>query len=97
MKPKQAKQITVYKISLSAMDTKGAFPCPHCGSKISPDDNSNEVYNILDININHIGLEEVVLRCNKCTSQIHLIGFSTVEQLLETTQKRTRKRQRMNR
>ena len=97
MKQKQAKQITAYKIGLSAMDMKGAFPCPHCGSKISPDDSSNEAYNILDINVNHMGLEEVVLRCNKCTSQIHLTGFSTVEQLLETTQKRTRKRKRMNR
>lgn len=96
MKPKQAKQMTAYKIGLSSMDKKGAFPCPHCGSKISPDDSSNEAYTILDININHTGLEEVVLRCSKCTSQIHLTGFSTVEQLLETTQKRTSKRKRLS-
>jgi predicted RNA-binding Zn-ribbon protein involved in translation (DUF1610 family) len=95
LRHKQAKQITAYKVGLSAMDPKGDFPCPQCGEKISPDDCTEEAYTILDININNIGLEEVVLRCNKCTSQIHLTGFSTVEQLLETTQKRTRKRQKL--
>jgi len=96
LKQKITKQLTAYKIGLSAMDKKGDFPCPHCGAKISPDDCSDEAYSILDINVNSVGLEEVVLCCNKCTSQIHLTGFSPVEQLLETTQKRTRKRQRLN-
>ena len=92
MKQKTTKQLTAYKVGLSMMNKKGDFPCPQCGAKISPDDCSDQAYSILDININSIGLEEVVIRCNKCTSQIHLTGFSPVELLLETTQKRSCKR-----
>jgi DNA-directed RNA polymerase subunit RPC12/RpoP len=86
------KQVTAYKVDLSLMDRDGAFRCPECGAKISPDDCSDEVYSILDINVKDYVLEEVVIRCNKCASQIHLMGFQPLQRLLEGKQKRTEKR-----
>lgn len=82
------KQVTAYKVDLSMMDRNGVFRCPECGAKISPDDCSDEVYSILDINVKDYVLEEVVIRCNKCTSHIHLLGFQPLQQLLEDTQRK---------
>ena len=81
------KLVTAYKVDLSMMDRNGAFRCPECGAKISPDDCSDEVYSILDINVKDYVLDEVVIRCNKCASHIHLMGFQPLQQLLENKQK----------
>ncbi len=85
------KPVIVYKVDLSKIDRKGDFPCPHCGTKISPDDTSDKTYEILDINVNSHGLDEIVLRCNSCESEISLTGFSPIEQLIATPQKRSRR------
>ncbi len=77
MKTKRSKQIHAYKLDLTRMSGKGDFLCPQCGTEISPDDCSESVYSILDIIVEPYGLSEVVIGCNKCTSQIHLTGFSS--------------------
>jgi predicted RNA-binding Zn-ribbon protein involved in translation (DUF1610 family) len=87
MKKMTIKQVTAYKVDLSRMDRNGAFRCPECGARITPDDCSDKVYSILDINVKNYVLDEVVIRCNKCRSHIHLLGFQPLQHLLDITQK----------
>ena len=75
------KQMHVYKLDLAKIDGSGDFSCPKCGSAISPDDVTEKAYSILETKVNKNGLEEVVISCNKCTSQIHLSGFSLLQNL----------------
>ncbi len=79
----KTKQIHAYKVGLMNMSRNGGFSCPKCGTKISPDDCSEEVYSISDVTIDDYGLEEVVIHCNKCTSQIHITGFSAAQKMLD--------------
>ena len=63
------------------MEGNGDFVCPRCGKRISPDDQTEAVYSILGSKMNNTGLEEVVIRCNKCSSHIHLTGFSLLQEI----------------
>jgi uncharacterized protein with PIN domain len=54
---------------------KGDIKCPECGIKISPDDETEEAYTILETVMKEGNLEKIALQCNKCQSQIHLTGF----------------------
>jgi len=75
------KQRQVYGLDLTKMDGSGDFSCPGCGTAISPDDRTEETYSILEIKVSRRGLEEVVIRCNTCASQLHLTGFSLLQKL----------------
>ena len=76
MEQKQAYEVDIAKIA-----GKGDFPCPRCGIVISPDETTEDTYRIIEPKVNSHGLEEVVICCNKCESQIHLTGFSVLEKL----------------
>jgi ribosomal protein S27AE len=65
----------MFTIDLSKIEGKGDFPCPNCGVSISPDDESDEVYSVLETKVNGDSLEELVIQCNKCGSKIRLTGF----------------------
>lgn len=65
----------VYKIDLTKIDGEGDFLCPQCGALISPDDESEQVYTIVDTKMRGETLEELVITCNKCGSKIHITGF----------------------
>ena len=75
------KQAYAYTVDLTKIDGKGDFSCPKCGTVISPDDTTEETYSILEPKMNSHGLEELVICCNNCSSQIHLTGFSLLEKL----------------
>lgn len=64
-----------YTIDLTKIDGDGSFPCPKCGVIISPDDETEEVYVIVNTKVKGDQLEELVIRCNKCRSEIRLTGF----------------------
>jgi len=66
-------------IDLSKTKGSGEFKCPKCGVKISPDDQSENVYTILRPVMKEDCLEKLILRCNYCGSIIHLIGFNILE------------------
>jgi len=83
------KQIQVYIVDLTKMDGSGDFSCPGCGTAISPDDCTEEAYSILEPKVNNQGLEELVLRCNACASQLHLTGFSLLQKLPEIDEEKT--------
>jgi predicted RNA-binding Zn-ribbon protein involved in translation (DUF1610 family) len=82
-KAARLKQTQAYTVDLAEIDGKGDFPCPRCGTIISPDDCTEEAYSILGTKVNKQGLDELVIRCNKCASQLHLTGFSLLQKLSE--------------
>jgi len=73
MTAKKPQQI--YKIDLTQIEGNGDFPCPKCGAMISPDDESEEVYAIVDTRMRGDTLEELIVTCKKCNSKIHITGF----------------------
>jgi len=71
---KQSHQ-AVFKVDITQVEGEGEFPCPKCGVIISPDDETETVYKILDTRVKGESLEELILLCNKCGSKIRLVGF----------------------
>jgi phage terminase large subunit GpA-like protein len=57
------------------MKGSGEFRCPKCGAEVSPDDETENVYVVLETVMKGDCLERIILQCNKCGAQIHLIGF----------------------
>jgi len=60
-----------FRIDLKKLEGDGSFPCPNCGAMISPEDESNKVYIILDTYFENGELKEILLRC-KCGAEIEL-------------------------
>ncbi|MCW4046061.1 MAG: hypothetical protein NWE99_00650 [Candidatus Bathyarchaeota archaeon] len=82
MKKTITKKSVPYTIDLSKIDGDGSFPCPKCGTVISPEDETEEVYKIVDTKVINDELVELVVVCEKCKSSIKLTGFQpTIEGL----------------
>ena len=75
MKKPAVKKIPAYTIDLTKIDGDGAFPCPKCASVISPDDETEETYHIVETKVKNDDLEELILSCKKCGTTIKLVGF----------------------
>jgi hypothetical protein len=75
----QMKQIHAHVLDLTQIDGDGEFLCPECENRISPDDCAEEGYSILEIKLETQSLDEVIIQCNKCTTTIHLTGFSLLQ------------------
>jgi hypothetical protein len=75
------EQANAYKIDLTKLVGKGSFSCPRCSAMISPDDETEEAYSILETFLDDHGLVELVILCNNCYSNIHLTGFSLLREL----------------
>ena len=69
------KQPLIYQVDLTKIHGDGDFPCPNCGVVISPEDETENVYCILETKVKGQTLEELVIQCNKCGSKIRLTGF----------------------
>ena len=76
---KKAKQAPITELDLTKIDGNGDFPCPKCGVAISPEDESEEVYIILEEKVKDDALEELTIQCNKCGCRIRLTGFPALE------------------
>ncbi|MCW3976852.1 MAG: hypothetical protein NWE77_02845 [Candidatus Bathyarchaeota archaeon] len=72
-------QRTIFQVDLTQIDGDGDFPCPKCGTMISPEDETETVYKIVDTRVKNEELEELVIQCNKCESKIRLVGFLAIE------------------
>jgi len=70
------KQVLVYTIDLTKLEGQGDFLCPNCGTHISPDDETEDVYSILETKVTNDVLENLLIQCNKCSNEILLTGFS---------------------
>ena len=75
------KQTHTHKIDLTKIGGAGDFSCPRCENKISPDDETEETYSILEPKADSRGLKELVIRCNSCLSYIRLTGFSLLQKM----------------
>ena len=82
-KRKNPKQTLITELDLTKIDGNGDFPCPKCGVTISPEDESEDVYIILEEKVTDDVLEEMLIQCKKCSAQIRLIGFSSLN--MDTT------------
>ena len=71
---KQAHRLE-YVVDLTKIEGVGDFPCPRCGVVISPEDDSESVYSILETKVKGESLEELIVLCHKCRSKIRLVGF----------------------
>ena len=68
-----------FTVDLTQIKGGGEFPCPRCNSMISPDDDSEETYIILDtIMDDENNLERMVIQCKTCNSVINLEGFDAL-------------------
>jgi len=76
---KHRKQLLVSELDLTKIDGDGDFPCPICGVVISPEDETEDVYVIIEEKVRNESLEELVIQCNKCGSRIRLTGFPSLE------------------
>ena len=72
-------QTPVCELDLTRTRGDGDFSCPNCGVTISPEDETENVYCILDVKVKGQALEELVIQCNKCASRIRLVGFPIYE------------------
>ena len=66
---------SMYVIDLTKIEGDGSFPCPKCGALISPDDETETVYTILETKMRGEELEELIIQCKVCGSKIRLTGF----------------------
>ncbi len=75
MKRDMLKRDALYTLDLTEIEGDGSFPCPTCGTKISPEDETEEAYTIVDTKVNNDELAELVISCNNCRTHIKLTGF----------------------
>jgi len=66
---------TIFRVDITQIEGDGDFPCPKCGVIISPEDETETVFKILNTKVKKQKLEELAILCNKCGSKIRLIGF----------------------
>ena len=80
MSKKTLEKTVPYSVDLTKIDGDGSFPCPKCGSVISPEDESEEAYRIINTKVINDQLVELVVVCSNCASTIRLTGFeATIE------------------
>jgi len=77
MKRTMSKKGLIYTVNLTEIEGDGSFPCPKCATVISPEDETEEVYKIVDTKIVNDELVELVITCGTCGASIKLTGFQT--------------------
>jgi len=75
------QEVKCYTVDLSKIKGRGEFVCPKCGIRVSPDDETENVYTLLEPVMKGNCLDKIILQCNKCGSQIHLTGFHILNKL----------------
>jgi hypothetical protein len=75
MAKKTLQRSLPFLIDLTKIDGDGSFPCPKCGMRISPEDESEETYKIINTKVANDQLVELVVVCSNCASTIRLTGF----------------------
>jgi predicted RNA-binding Zn-ribbon protein involved in translation (DUF1610 family) len=81
--PKKRAKQKAFDVDLSGLQGEGEFPCPKCGTLISPEDESEETYTVVETNGDDESIEEVIIQCKKCDSVIRLKGFDELEEAAE--------------
>ena len=63
------KNVSEYKIDLATIEEDGSFQCPKCGMSISPEDESEENYKILDTKVVNEELAELIIAAANAEAQ----------------------------
>jgi len=77
----KTKLLLEYKVDLARMEGSRDFPCPKCGAKLAPEDETEATYSIKEIKTRRDRLEELIIQCHRCESLIHLAGFKLLDSL----------------
>jgi hypothetical protein len=64
-----------FTVDLTKIGGDGGFPCPKCGKLISPDDETEDSYKIIETKVKDDELSELVVQCNKCGKYTKVTGF----------------------
>ena len=78
MMNKQECKDQQYIVNLLAVEDNGSFACPKCGMMISPEDETEENYTIVNTKVVNDELVELVVVCSKCGITIVLTGFGQI-------------------
>ena len=71
----EGAEVALFKVDLEELEGNGSFACPKCGTMISPEDETENVYTIVDTKVANDELVELVISCSTCGTQIRLTGF----------------------
>jgi hypothetical protein len=73
---KQQEKKCEHTINLANVNSEdGSFACPRCGVSISPDDESEDNYEIMDTKVVDGELAELDIACGKCGCLVKVTGF----------------------
>jgi predicted RNA-binding Zn-ribbon protein involved in translation (DUF1610 family) len=75
MSERASEKIGPFTVDLTKIDGDGSFPCPKCANVISPEDESEETYKIVNTKVVNDQLVELVVECTSCATVIRLTGF----------------------
>ena len=75
------QSIKCHILDLTKLGGSDDLLCPKCGSIISPDDETEETYTILETVMKKGKLDKMILKCNKCQTAICLAGFQLLSEL----------------
>jgi len=84
MKKNMVKKSGLQTVDLTMTEGDGSFPCPKCGTMISPEDETEEVYKIVDTKVVNDELVELVVSCGTCGTVIKVTGFQQAMEDLAT-------------
>jgi len=65
----------IHTIDLTQIGEDGSFTCPKCGTVISPDDETEEIYKIVETKVVNDELLELVISCGTCRTILRVTGF----------------------
>ncbi len=65
----------LYTVDLTKIEGDGSFQCPKCGTGISPEDETEDNYQIIDTKVVNDELVELEISCGSCGTRIKLTGF----------------------
>jgi hypothetical protein len=67
-----------YVVNVAEANSDGSFECPKCCTTISPEDETEDTYEILETKVVNDELCELILSCTKCKSIIKVTGFNQI-------------------
>jgi len=65
-------------IDLTKIEGNEDFPYPNRRVTISPEDQIESVYSVLEAKIQNMSLEELVIASNECVIDVRFVGFLSI-------------------